>query len=201
VADVARLCAGCQHKDRRKLEARYLAGEPIRMLVKDYGHSYQAIARHMRNHIDKETLIEAAAHADEYASTPDLVDRLIEMADEANTIRQHAIKTNDGRLALSAMDSERSLLTAIMDRLGIRSTVIADRLRDQDQELSATGKVLSELVHEQPELARVLAAKFADAGLSQLAELADRIVYVADQLDSSNDRPLHVVPAHRGEAS
>ena|GEM_PF-3922228 len=106
-----------------------MAGEAVSVVSADTPFSESAARRHIRMHMQPRLAVErqnpaSTLHVSDFAS------RLLALANKAAAISAYADETNDGRLALQAMQQERELLDMLMTRLGVTDQEAVETLAE-----------------------------------------------------------------------
>lgn len=129
-----------------------------------HGISTDSIYRHLRSHEP----LEARAETPETVNVPvaaELVERLIESADDLRRARRVA-SLNGNILGLTrASDSELRVLVTLIDKLGITNTEVAEDLRNTEGLVRA----VASLTNAQPEIGKAVAAELAKSGFVELS--------------------------------
>ncbi|MDQ1083915.1 MULTISPECIES: hypothetical protein [Microbacterium] len=99
----------------------------------------------------------------------DVVSRLVEAADDAQSLRRHTALTGAPLSRARSIKAEADILLNLVDRLGITDTSIADVMRDAESIMNAT----AEFVREHPSSALPLIESIAKH--PELAPLADAL--------------------------
>lgn len=170
-----RECGWCSSPNLGEWEGRIESGDPVAVVSIDTPYSVSAARRHVRLHMQPRL----RGQLDQAGSTlgvSDFADRLLELADQTASVGEYAYATNNGRLALHAIQQERDTLIALMSRLGIESGEAAQIFRDAKAVMRALSQVLSSPAFPgaATELARVLRGMGNDNLARAIAALDQR---------------------------
>jgi hypothetical protein len=131
----------CSHPIRAQLETRILTGEPISLVAVDAGISVTAVNRHRRNHLRGELrAVLACGPAANHVA--DFADQLVELTEDANSVREFARASNNPDLLLRAIASTRDTLLTLTHHLGVDSEETVTSLRGARAVLLALVRVL-----------------------------------------------------------
>lgn len=170
-AVVPRHCGWCTHPRRQELEHRINEGEAIAVVAAAAGYSESAAKRHISNHLRPEMQAELRHSASLHVA--DFTDRLVELSEESGRVRAYAKQVNDGRLLLSAIQTERETLAVLLNRLGIDSEATADTLREARALALSVGAVART---QSAEVASALAEECRRRGADDLADSFAQLV-------------------------
>lgn len=167
-----RNCGWCASGSRAEWERRITSGESITAIASTTPYSESAARRHLRLHLQPQLLSDLRGLEPSLQLT-DFADRLLELAGHAASIRSYAQVTNNGKLALQAIEQERSLLVTLMVRLGLDSAEAAEL----HEEARALTRAVAAVVRSGtfPELGDELADRLATNGLDHLADSLRRV--------------------------
>lgn len=116
-----RRCSICTHPEREAIDARYVAGEPARLLAAVYGVSDRALRRHAATHLP--AALVSAQEAADAADADDLLAKVAGLEADARRIGATAEKAGDVRTALAAVRE----LTRIVELLAKLRGAMDDR--------------------------------------------------------------------------
>lgn len=168
---MARQCGWCTHRHRVELERRVLDGESTRLVAADSGLSESAANRHIRNHLEPALRSElrtgtAGMHVADFGQ------RLVELVDETQEVRERAREANDPRLLLQAVGSERETLGVLMTKLGIDSNEMLETITEARALVDAARAVLVHHPNVVEEMAVFLRTQ------TSASEMADAFEYL-----------------------
>jgi hypothetical protein len=153
----------CDHPNRANLDRRLLANaEPMSGIARDAGFSETAVWRHGLNHLGIDT---RRTPSPSDLSPSSFVHRINEIADDAQEVREHARRTNDGELRLKAGVAEAKSLSLLMTRLGVDDAATSEALREAHALVGALGRVLPSF----PAVAEALSDELLRVGEYDLA--------------------------------
>ncbi len=101
-----RTCTICNHPDRERIDQALVEGGAYRVIAKQYGVSAPATFRHKLNHLPKAMV--RAHEAKQAASADNLLANVCSLQKRANRILRKAEKSEDHRIALSAIRELRN---------------------------------------------------------------------------------------------
>src|SRR4051794_18854765 len=96
-----RTCTICAHPDRDAIERAMIAMQPYRRIAVQYDVSGSALVRHHDDHL--QAAIVKASRIGEVTRADGLVDRIIVLARETQSVLDHAKAAEDDELALKAI--------------------------------------------------------------------------------------------------
>lgn len=136
-----RECGWCHSPQLHEWEERIAAGDPVAVVSIDTPFSVSAARRHVRLHMQPRLRAEMDRPGSALTLS-DFADRLLELAEQAASIGEYAYATNNGRLALLAIQQERDLLLSLMTRLGIDAGEAAEVFRDAKAVMRAISQLI-----------------------------------------------------------
>jgi hypothetical protein len=99
---LARRCTVCTHPDVERINAALVAGElSYRAIAKRFGISKQAVGRHAQNHLP--ATLARAQDAEEVAEADDLLGQIEDLREQAQEIKDKALRANDLKTALQGI--------------------------------------------------------------------------------------------------
>jgi hypothetical protein len=165
------MCGWCALSNRTELERRVLDGETIVSVALDTPYGPTAAHSHFRNHVAKPALAESRASAASRLQIADFGERILSLADDAAAAREHAVRTNDAKLMLLAIREESSVLATMISKLGLDSTETLENLHQG----KALAQAISNVLRDQPTLARAMARELSESKEPELAQAFYRL--------------------------
>lgn len=173
---IGRTCTVCALPTADVLQIeRAIHGGTMRVsqLARMHSLGVDSLYRHLRNHQPLEARVETPS-TETLPVAAELIERLIESADDLRRAR-HVASMNNNILSLTrAADSELRVISTLMDRLGIDSTEVPEALRSND----ALRLALVRAIRNEPEIGRSVADAFRrdhrDHEADELEQVADR---------------------------
>ena len=112
-----RPCSTCTSPERAEIERAWVSGVTVSAISGRYGVSPSSLYRHLRGHLLKE--LAASYRPETPLDVPDLLKRVLDVADSARDARIAASGTAGSLAASRARDSEIKALTLLTSRLGV----------------------------------------------------------------------------------
>jgi len=161
--NIGRPCTICHSADRASIESAVVAGKSISRISQLYAVGADSLSRHLRNHIAPE--LRDSMRGSEGLTILSILEELQEMADQEREIHAAASASNNGVLALQALNARKRTLAQIKDLTGIDHIETLALLRDGNRLAAAVGQ----LVRSHPEAREQLLAILNKRGSSELA--------------------------------
>ncbi|PXA67478.1 hypothetical protein [Cryobacterium arcticum] len=169
-----RTCSICSHEERMVIESLILASRSYRSLSKRFQVSEDSLGRHVRNHLSGE--IKAAMQSSSIARTTDILQRLADIAEDANTARKRALERGATLLAIRAGEAETRALMVLLERLQVDDLSVLSLLRAGETLARSVGQA----TRDNPTVGKAIAHRLRASGEGQdadvLEELADRLI-------------------------
>ena len=147
-------CTVCEAaREDPEIDRQIVAGVSSSALARSTGLSRWALDRHRsadRGHISED--VRAIAWAEQRAQVrvrpADMVERLLDLAADATTVRRRAINAGQDRIVLASIETERQLLNDLMTRLNITT----ESVRQEALSVDAMNRAYIELGAGDPHL-------------------------------------------------
>ena len=150
-------CKVCTSPKQGQIDVALLTGESVASVQRAFPEfTDSAIRRHFHNHVSK-TLAMKIANVDSF-NTADLVQRLIQIANDAQTVRNNAVARNNGSAVLRAINSEIKVISELTQTLGVDTTDVEEFMKDANSLVAALG----EAIRENPTIATTVAKHLRD---------------------------------------
>jgi hypothetical protein len=153
VSSSARCSVCLAAQEDPQLDVDIVRGVSSVELARRYPLSRWALDRHRsadRGHISED--VRAAAWAEQRAQVrvrpADMIERLLDLAADATTVRRRAINSGQDRIVLASIETERQLLSDLMSRLGIST----ESVRQEALSVDALNRAYVDLGAEDPHL-------------------------------------------------
>ncbi len=161
-------CSTCRSDDVDAIEREIMDGGQVRVIARAHRVAESSLRRHVAAHLSPE-LRQAAQESISFRAS-NLVGRLVQLADDAAAVQALAMERGAPRTAVAAIDSERAVISVLIDRLNISDASV----RDQLNEAAQVNKVLVEVLADAPEFAVPLAAALRRLGSHTVAVAVER---------------------------
>ena len=151
------MCKVCSSAKQGEIDSALLTGESVASVQRAFPEfTDSAIRRHFHNHVSK-TLATKIANVDSF-NTADLVQRLIQIANDAQTVRNNAVARNNGSAVLRAINSEIKVISELTQTLNVDTTDVEEFMKDANSLVAALG----EAIRENPTIATTVAKHLRD---------------------------------------
>lgn len=155
---IGRKCSTCVHVHRDEVELALLQGEPVSVVSRRFGLSSAALRRHLHQHAGP--ALKNAVFGSEGLRASELLDRVLDIADDARGLRMSALEAGNSSAATRAGDAELRALDALTRRLGVDDTELIEQLRALEILAIAVGRA----ARKNPAVATEVAASLRRLG-------------------------------------
>lgn len=147
------------HPKRLELDRALLDGQlTVTEIAARFEVSRAAVHRYRSAHLAP--LFREQLRATELGDAGSIIERLIAVADDSRRMRVSLLEEGKASAHASAARAETQALEALLDRLGIDSTDIAETVREG----RVVGNALRDLIRHDPRIGTWLARRFSTAG-------------------------------------
>lgn len=170
MSDIGRACTTCRHPARAAIEDALASGRSsIRGIARHWEIDAESLRRHVRNHLDP--VVQEALRAVPGASALGIAERMLAIADDAHAVRIDALNAGERTAASRAGDAELRALTALANRLGVRS---GDALRELD-DAATLATAVARAARRDPDVGESLARILETLDRPDLAAVLRRV--------------------------
>lgn len=161
-------CTICTHPQLESIQAALMAGTGVVEISGSYGVSTSALSRHTQQHLQP-ALREQAR--DTTAAPADLLQRLVEVADDARAARLRARDSGTPSAQARATDVEIKVLQSLLGHYGIDSGATVVAMAEAEKLAHAVGR----FALANPLAAQVLILEIQKQGLDEFGQQLDAL--------------------------
>lgn len=172
MTDTTNRCSICNSPEREAVDQALLEGVELRVIVGQHSGSIStsALSRHTQRHLQP-ALRDAAR--DTPAAPVDLLQRMVDLADDARAARIRARDTGTPSAQARSADLEVKVLQALLGQYGIDSGATVTAMADAEKLVKSVGRYAT----SHPTAARDLIGEIRQQGLAQFADDLDTLVF------------------------
>lgn len=134
-----RNCIACSHPQRPALDAELVAGARMADVSRAFDVSVSALNRHKQNHLT--TILRSLVASDTFQTT-DLIERLAASLNDLSAIRAQALASGNSASVIRAAAVSNSLISTLLDRMGIDDLSVAQELVTANKIFEATARAM-----------------------------------------------------------
>jgi len=161
---MARACTVCASENVPLMDSDLRSGASFAAVAQKYKTSESAVRRHMRNHLERGSLLALAGSHD--ATTGDLLGALLTSLGQAQAVQKSALRAGREPAVLRAAAVVESTVRTLLTGFGVDDAAIVDDLRSAERMSIAIVRTLK--LH--PEIGATFAAELDKAGAADLAQ-------------------------------
>lgn len=155
----------CTHPDRSQIETDLMEGtQSFRGIARTWGLGNEAVRRHVRAHVTP--ALQEAMEAVAGLTPLGIATRMLDIADAARDIREHAADEGRDQVAVQAGRAEADALTRLADRLGVTEGATMASLHIYER----VGAVMARIARKDTVTAEAIVTEFEAAGRPDIAE-------------------------------